>query len=171
VKQGASAASPLLFPETVYNAPASHLSAQLGLDGACYTLVGDSTIGLTALKFAEQLLALGDVDRCVVVACEEIDWILCEAYRDWRLAGTPLAESAPIAPIEFVRIVALARIMMPTSYVRLSAGRSAMSDEMQALCFFAGANSIFVGDTLLTAGNPQDEADRKLFRRLGLQAI
>ena len=87
------------------------------------------------------------------------------------IAGTPLAESASVAPIEFVRIVALARIMMPKSYVRLSAGRSAMSDEMQALCFFAGANSIFVGDTLLTAGNPEDEADRKLFHRLGLQAI
>ena len=76
------------------------------------------------------------------------------------IAGTPLAGSAPIAPIEFVRIVALARIMMPVSYVRLSAGRSAMSDEMQALCFFAGANSIFVGDTLLTAGNPRDAADQ-----------
>jgi biotin synthase len=87
------------------------------------------------------------------------------------ISGTPLAEAPPIAPIEFVRIVALARIMMPKSYVRLSAGRSAMTDEMQALCFFAGANSIFVGDTLLTAGNPEDEADRKLFQRLGLQAI
>jgi len=89
---------------------------------------------------------------------------------EW-IAGTPLAESAPVEPIEFVRIVALARIMMPTSYVRLSAGRSAMSDETQALCFFAGANSIFVGDTLLTAGNPEHEADRKLFQRLGLQPI
>ena len=87
------------------------------------------------------------------------------------IAGTPFAEAAPIGPIEFVRIVALARIMMPKSYVRLSAGRSAMTDEMQALCFFAGANSIFVGETLLTAGNPEDEADRKLFKRLGLQAI
>jgi len=87
------------------------------------------------------------------------------------IAGTPLAQAAPIAPIEFIRIIALARIMMPKSYVRLSAGRSAMTDEMQALCFFAGANSIFVGDTLLTAGNPEDEADRKLFKRLGLQAI
>jgi biotin synthase len=87
------------------------------------------------------------------------------------IPGTPLAQSAPIGPIEFVRIVALARIMMPTSFVRLSAGRSAMTDEMQALCFFAGANSIFVGDTLLTAANPEDEADRKLFRRLGLQAL
>jgi biotin synthase len=87
------------------------------------------------------------------------------------IPGTPLAQSAPIAPIEFVRVVALARIMMPKSYVRLSAGRSAMSDEMQALCFFAGANSIFVGDTLLTAGNPEDAEDRRLFQRLGLQAI
>ncbi len=85
------------------------------------------------------------------------------------IAGTPLANAAPIGPIEFVRIVALARIMMPKSRVRLSAGRSAMTDEMQALCFFAGANSIFVGDTLLTAGNPGDQADTKLFNRLGLQ--
>jgi len=87
------------------------------------------------------------------------------------IAGTPLAEQAPIAPIEFVRIVGLARIMMPKSHVRLSAGRSAMTDEMQALCFFAGANSIFIGDTLLTAANPEDAADRKLFDRLGLEAI
>jgi biotin synthase len=86
------------------------------------------------------------------------------------IAGTPLADSAPIESIEFVRIVALARIMMPKSHVRLSAGRSAMTDETQALCFFAGANSIFVGDTLLTAGNPESAADRKLFDRLGLQA-
>jgi biotin synthase len=87
------------------------------------------------------------------------------------IPGTPLADAAPIAPIEFVRVIALARVMMPKSFVRLSAGRSAMSDEMQALCFFAGANSIFVGDTLLTAGNPENEADRKLFDRLGLQAL
>jgi len=87
------------------------------------------------------------------------------------ISGTPLAKSERIGPIEFVRVVALARIMMPTSFVRLSAGRSAMTDEMQALCFFAGANSIFVGDTLLTAGNPEDAADRKLFDRLGLQAL
>jgi biotin synthase len=87
------------------------------------------------------------------------------------IPGTPLAKSDRIAGIEFVRIVALARIMMPASFVRLSAGRSAMTDEMQALCFFAGANSIFVGDTLLTAGNPANAADRKLFRRLGLEAL
>jgi biotin synthase len=87
------------------------------------------------------------------------------------IPGTPLAEAGSIGSIEFVRVIALARIMMPTSYVRIAAGRMAMSDEMQALCFFAGANSIFVGDTLLTAGNPDDEADGKLFRRLGLEAL
>jgi biotin synthase len=87
------------------------------------------------------------------------------------IAGTPLADSKRIDPLAFVRVIALARLMMPTSFVRLSAGRSAMSDEMQALCFFAGANSIFVGDTLLTAGNPEAVADRDLFDRLGLQAL
>jgi biotin synthase len=87
------------------------------------------------------------------------------------IPGTPLAKSDPIGGIEFVRIVALARIMMPTSFVRLSAGRSAMTDEVQGLCFFAGANSIFIGDTLLTAANPADAADRKLFDRLGLEAL
>jgi biotin synthase len=86
------------------------------------------------------------------------------------IAGTPLAHSEKLNPIDFVRVVALARIMMPTSMVRLSAGRSAMTDEMQALCFFAGANSIFVGDTLLTAGNPESEADSQLLARLGMTA-
>lgn len=84
------------------------------------------------------------------------------------IQGTKLAAAAPIAPIAFVRAIALARIMMPTSFVRLSAGRAAMTDEMQALCFFAGANSIFVGETLLTAGNPGEDKDAALFRRLGM---
>jgi biotin synthase len=87
------------------------------------------------------------------------------------IAGTPLSKSAPVDPLAFIRIIALARIMMPTSYVRLAAGRTAMSDETQALCFFAGVNSIFVGDTLLTAGNPEADKDRRLFDRLGLEAL
>jgi biotin synthase len=87
------------------------------------------------------------------------------------IAGTPLADAKRVDPLAFIRVIALARIMMPTSFVRLSAGRSAMSDETQALCFFAGANSIFVGDTLLTAGNPEAAADRNLFDRLGLQPL
>ncbi|AZO66436.1 biotin synthase BioB [Mesorhizobium sp. M6A.T.Cr.TU.016.01.1.1] len=87
------------------------------------------------------------------------------------IEGTPLAAADAIDPIDFVRIVALARVMMPKSFVRLSAGRTAMSDETQALCFFAGANSIFVGDTLLTAGNPGEDKDTLLFRRLGIEPM
>ncbi len=94
VKQGANVASPLLFPETVYNAPASHLAAVLGIQGMTYTLVGDATVGLAALKYAEQLLASSELDHCLVVGGEEIDWVLCEAYRESRLAGATLAEGA-----------------------------------------------------------------------------
>ena len=84
------------------------------------------------------------------------------------IPGTPLADAAPVDPIDFVRSIALARIMMPESHVRLSAGRTGMTDEMQALCFFAGANSIFVGDTLLTAGNPDEDKDMQLLAKLGM---
>jgi 3-oxoacyl-(acyl-carrier-protein) synthase len=94
VKQGANAASPALFPDTVYNAPASHLAALLGIDGASYTLVGDASVGLSALHFGAQLLATSDIEQVVVVGAEECDWILCAAYADWRLARTPLAEGA-----------------------------------------------------------------------------
>ena len=86
-----------------------------------------------------------------------------------QVEGTPLAGSAPLDPIEFVRIIALARILMPRSHVRLSAGRSTMSDEMQALCFLAGANSIFYGEKLLTTGNPDTGSDQALFGRLGIR--
>ncbi len=85
-----------------------------------------------------------------------------------QVAGTPLSGREALDVFEFVRMVAIARIMMPSSYVRLSAGREQMSDEMQAMCFFAGANSIFYGDELLTTSNPQTEKDRALFSRLGL---
>ena len=85
VKEGAGAASPLLFPETVYNAPASHLAAMLGVDGATYTVVGDGTAGLQALHFGAQLLATGEADHVLVVGAEELDWVLLEAHRAWRL--------------------------------------------------------------------------------------
>ena len=87
------------------------------------------------------------------------------------IPGTALAKAEPIDAIAFVRTIALARIMMPKSSVRLSAGRTAMTDEMQALCFFAGANSIFVGDTLLTAENPGEDHDSALLARLGIKAM
>ena len=82
--------------------------------------------------------------------------------------GTPLGDSEAVHPIDFARIIAVARIMMPESYVRLSAGRETMTDEAQALCFLAGANSIFVGETLLTTDNPSETEDRALFARLGI---
>ncbi|MGE5213230.1 MAG: beta-ketoacyl synthase N-terminal-like domain-containing protein [Nitrospirota bacterium] len=92
VRTGAQAASPLLFPETVFNAPASHLAAILGLTGATYTLVGDGTVGLAAITMAEQLMANKALDYCLVVGTEEIDWLLCDAYHRWRLLrlGPPI---------------------------------------------------------------------------------
>jgi biotin synthase len=87
-----------------------------------------------------------------------------------RVAGTPLADSAPLDPFDFVRMIAVARILMPESHVRLSAGRAEMSDELQALCFMAGANSIFYGEKLLTTGNPDTEHDQRLFQRLKIVA-
>ncbi|MCB1625021.1 MAG: biotin synthase BioB, partial [Pseudomonadales bacterium] len=87
-----------------------------------------------------------------------------------RVPGTPLADAAPVDPLDFVRTIAVARLIMPRAYVRLSAGREAMSDEMQALCLLAGANSIFYGDQLLTTGNPAAERDRALLARLGVEA-
>ncbi|MEQ1651413.1 MAG: biotin synthase BioB [Hyphomicrobium sp.] len=87
------------------------------------------------------------------------------------ITGTPLENAEKIDAIDFVRTIAVARIMMPKSFVRLSAGRTEMSDETQALCFFAGANSIFVGDTLLTAENPGEDLDSRLFAKLGLKPL
>src|SRR5262245_23041445 len=88
-----------------------------------------------------------------------------------RVAGTPLAEEAPLDPIDFVRTIAVARITMPKSVVRLSAGREDMSDETQALCFLAGANSIFYGPKLLTTPNPGRDRDMRLLDRLGMQPM
>jgi len=85
--------------------------------------------------------------------------------------GTPLAERPPEDPIELVRMIATARILMPGSFVRLSAGRLSLSDEAQALCFLAGANSVFLGDKLLTTPNPDADVDRSLFERLGLRLM
>ena len=88
-----------------------------------------------------------------------------------KVKGTRLGDSDPIDPIDFVRTIAVARVTMPKSFVRLSAGRSNMSDETQALCFLAGANSIFVGTKLLTTPNPQADHDERLFEKLGVTAM
>lgn len=84
------------------------------------------------------------------------------------IKGTPMAEQGKVADIEFVKVIAIARILMPQSVVRLSAGRTEMSESMQAMCFFAGANSIFYGDELLTTANPAESSDQALFKTLGI---
>lgn len=94
VASGANAASPLLFPETVFNAAASHLSAILGITGTSYTLVGDGAVGLSAVRMAEDLLSKDELEYCLVVGAEEADWLLCDAYRRWRL----LRSAPPIEP-------------------------------------------------------------------------
>lgn len=86
-----------------------------------------------------------------------------------KVAGTPLETEADLDPLEFIRTIAVARIIMPHSHVRLSAGREEMSDEMQAMAFFAGANSIFYGEKLLTTANPESNQDMQLFKRLGIK--
>jgi len=88
-----------------------------------------------------------------------------------RIEGTPMADNDEVDPIEFVRTIAAARITMPKAYVRLSAGRQQMSDEMQALCFLAGANSMFYGDRLLTTDNPEADRDETLLAKLGIKPI
>ena len=94
VETGAQSASPLLFPETVFNAPASHLAAILGVTGTTYTVVGDGAVGLLAIKMAEDVMTDESLDYCLVVGTEEIDWLLCDAYRRWRL----LRAAPPIEP-------------------------------------------------------------------------
>jgi 3-oxoacyl-(acyl-carrier-protein) synthase len=93
IATGAQAASPILFPETVFNAPASHLTAILNVTGASYTIVGDGAVGVLALKMAEDLMQDERLDYCIVIGAEEAAWVLCDAYRKWRLL-----RSAP--PIE-----------------------------------------------------------------------
>ena len=88
-----------------------------------------------------------------------------------HIPGTPLAEAPSLEPLEFVRTIAVARIALPTSMVRLSAGRTQMPDYLQALCFLAGANSIFYGDRLLTTPNPGADTDKELFDKLGLRSM
>jgi 3-oxoacyl-[acyl-carrier-protein] synthase II len=94
VTSGAAAASPLLFPETVFNAAASHLASIIGITGTSYTLVGDGSVGLSAIRMAEDLLSNEELDYCLVVGAEEADWLLCDAYQKWRL----LRFAPPIEP-------------------------------------------------------------------------
>src|SRR5204862_1675867 len=96
IEMGAQSASPLLCPDTVFNAPASHLAAILGVTGTTYTVVGDGAVGLLAIKMAEDLMKDESLDYCLIVGTEEVDWLLCDAYRRWRL----LRSVPPIEPFQ-----------------------------------------------------------------------
>jgi len=144
VREGANAASPLLFPETVYNASASHLSALLGVTGMSYTLVGDGSVGMTALKFAEQLFETSEIDHCIVAGGEELDWILCEAYCEWRLPAT-LAEGGAALVLGRSGRFALDEIHEGVPFSRRSGARPAIRKVLVDLATKCGAVDLVVG--------------------------
>jgi 3-oxoacyl-(acyl-carrier-protein) synthase len=128
VESGASSASPILFPETVFNAPASHLAALLGIAGQSYTLVGDGSVGLSALNMAEALLNDEALEACLVVGAEEIDWLLCDAYARWRLlrrASVGNKSASGMIPSEGAGAILLSR----TGSVRIEKSHAAIHYE------------------------------------------
>ena len=164
VESGAQAASPLLFPETVFNAPASHLAAVLGITGASYTLVGDGAVGILALKMAEDLMASETLDRCLVVGAEEADWLLCDAYRKWRLLraeppiqpfqrpprGTILSEGAGAVVLSRSGDIRLEKIAAGTNFRKQSEAGDSVAKIFAELCegeidlIVASANGTFI---------------------------
>jgi len=164
VESGAQAASPLLFPETVFNAPASHLAAILGIAGASYTLVGDGAVGILALKMAEDLMESETLDRCLVVGAEEAEWLLCDAYRKWRLLrsappiepfrqpprGTILSEGAGAVLLSRSGAIRLEKIVAGTNFRKQSEAGDSVEKIFAALCegeidlVVASANGTFI---------------------------
>jgi 3-oxoacyl-(acyl-carrier-protein) synthase len=166
VESGAQAASPLLFPETVFNAPASHLAAILGITGATYTLVGDGAVGTLALKMAEDLMLSDTLDYCLVVGAEEADWLLCDAYRKWRLLrtappiepfqqpprGTVLSEGAGAVLLAREGAIRIERIAAGTNFRKQREAAAGVSAVFSGLCatppdlVCASANGTFIDD-------------------------
>jgi 3-oxoacyl-(acyl-carrier-protein) synthase len=164
LESGAQAASPLLFPETVFNAPASHMAAILGITGASYTLVGDGAVGILALKMAEDLMESETLDRCLVVGAEETDWLLCDAYRKWRLLrsappiepftqpprGTILSEGAGAVLLSRTGSVQLEKIAAGTNFRKQSEAGDSVEKIFTELCegeidlIVASANGTFI---------------------------
>jgi len=164
VESGAQTASPLLFPETVFNAPASHLAAILGIAGASYTLVGDGAVGILALKMAEDLMESETLDRCLVVGAEEAEWLLCDAYRKWRLLrsappiepfkqpprGTILSEGAGAVLLSRSGAIRLEKIVAGTNFRKQSEAGDSVEKIFAALCegeidlVVASANGTFI---------------------------
>ncbi len=164
VETGAQAASPLLFPETVFNAPASHLAAILGITGASYTLVGDGAVGLLALKMAEDLMQNEALDRCLVVGAEEADWLLCDAFHRWRLLrdappievfstrarGLVVSEGAGAVVVDRTGSTAIEPIDAGSNFSRQSEAAACVSETFRRLgatdsdLVIASANGTFV---------------------------
>jgi 3-oxoacyl-(acyl-carrier-protein) synthase len=164
VKSGPESASPLLFPETVFNAPASHLAAILGITGITYTLVGDGAVGIFALKMAEDLMTNETIENCLVVGAEEADWLLCDAYHRWRLTksrppiepfrkpprGTILSEGAGAVVVGRKGVVGLKQIHPGANFRRRAeAGKvvtKVLSDlaDPKATLLVASANGTFI---------------------------
>ncbi len=133
--------------------------AAAGISVCCGGIVGMGESVVDRLELLEVLLSLSPTPESIPINCLV------------PVAGTPLSDSQPVEPIELVRLVATTRILFPEAMVRLSAGRLQMSDELQALCFVAGANSIFTGAMLLTTPNPGQSSDARLLARLGMEPV
>ena len=171
VESGAQAASPLLFPETVFNAPASHLAAILGITGATYTLVGDGAVGTLALKMAEDLMASDTLDYCLVVGAEEADWLLCDSYRKWRLLravppiepfqqpprGTILSEGAGAVLLSREGPIRIERIAAGTNFRKQRDAAAGVAEVFSELCatppdlVSVSANGTFIDEAERTA--------------------
>jgi len=173
VTEGAHSASPLLFPETVYNAAASHLAALLGVNGQSYTLVGDSSVGLGAIHFATELLTIQpELDRCLVVGTEEADWLLADAFASWRMTtkrdqfevygrpdGTIFGEGAGAVLIGRTGMLGIASSSAGLPYSSFRESASA------ARTIFGGPQSEALPQMIVSSANGTfaDEVERKVF--------
>jgi 3-oxoacyl-[acyl-carrier-protein] synthase II len=176
VTEGANAASPVLFPETVYNAAASHLAALLGIDERCYTLVGDSSVGLSALHFATELLTMQpDLDRCLVVGAEEADWLLADAFASWRMATTKDFFEVYGSPGGTIFAEGAAAILIgragPIRLLGSSAGQSCFSRRESAAVaveLFERLHTEAAPDLIVSSANGTfaDDVERVVFTRL-----
>lgn len=163
IESGAQSASPLLFPETVFNAPASHLAAILGIVGESYTIVGDGAVGILAMQMASDVLDTSDLEFCLVVAAEEADWILCDAYRKWRLIrsqppievfcnpprGTVLSEGAGAVLLSREGTVKIDAITAGGNFSRRAKAAKILDQVLNELdepadCIISSANGTFV---------------------------
>ncbi|MGA8658852.1 MAG: beta-ketoacyl synthase N-terminal-like domain-containing protein [Chthoniobacterales bacterium] len=175
--QGASGASPLLFPETVFNAPASHVASILNLDGKSYTLVGDSSVGLSAIHFATQLLATDpEMAYCLVVGTEEMDWLVSDAFGSWLMAshcdqfevygrreGTVFGEAAGAVVLGRENGLRIARSSAGQSFFSINEAYSAAAE------VFSQVVSFEQPDLVVSSANGTfaDEVERQIFQKLG----